>query len=105
VTPGGLQPRLTLRGLVGRVGLLFSPDGRRVAASSEGDNSFALWDTDTGLQVGTIYGRRGGFLDFAFSHDGNTIYSAAEDGEVRIWPVPPLGRIQGPARSQSTAAP
>jgi WD40 repeat protein len=105
VIPGGLQPRLTLRGLVGRVGLVFSPDGRRVAASSEGDHSFVLWDTDTGLQVGTIYGRRGGFLGFAFARDGNAIYSAAEDGEVRIWPVPPLRKTQGPGSSQPTATP
>jgi WD40 repeat protein len=93
VTPRGLKLRLTLRGYVGRAGLLFSPDGLRVAAARSGDNILQLWDTNTGLEVGAIYGRRGAFSGFAFSRDGNAIYSAAEDGDVRIWQAPLLAQL------------
>jgi WD40 repeat protein len=93
VTTGGLKLRHTLRGHLGWVGLVFSPDGRRVASSS-GDNALKLWDTKTGLEVGTIYGQSGVFGDFAFSRDGNTLYSAAQDGVVRIWRAPPLDRLE-----------
>jgi eukaryotic-like serine/threonine-protein kinase len=93
VTHRGLKFRLQLRGFVGRVGLLFSPDGRRVAAARSGDNVLQLWDTNTGLEVGAIFGRRGAFSGFAFSRDGNSIYSAAEDGDVRLWQAPPLAQL------------
>ena len=94
VVPGGLKPRSTLRGHIGSVYLIFSPDGRRVLSRSYGDSTLKLWDTKTGLEVGTLYGHRGGVVGCAFSRDGNTIYSAAEDGEVRMWQAPPLDRLE-----------
>jgi hypothetical protein len=33
----------------------------------------------TDLEVGTLYSHSGRFAGFAFSRDGNAIYSAAED--------------------------
>jgi WD40 repeat protein len=102
VTTGGLKLRHTLRGHIGWVDLVFSPDGRRVASIS-GDNALKLWDTKTGLEVGTIYGQSGGFADIAFSRDGNTLYSAAQDGVVRIWRAPPLDRLEAPGSNKSSA--
>ena len=90
MSPGGLKLRYTLRGHIVSVRLIFSPDGRRVVSKSSGDSTLKLWDTKTGLQVGTLYGHRGGVVGCAFSRDGNTIYSAAEDGDVRVWQAPPL---------------
>ena len=80
--------------------LIFSPDGRRVVSSSSGDSTLKLWDTRTGLQVGTLYGHRGAVTGFAFSRDGNTIYSAAEDGDVRVWRAPPLDRLEAPVKEK-----
>jgi WD40 repeat protein/tRNA A-37 threonylcarbamoyl transferase component Bud32 len=102
VVPGGLKLRHTLGGHVGIVNLFFSPDGRRVVSKSR-DSILKLWDTETGLEVGRLYGHRGRVLGVAFSRDGNSIYSAAEDGDVRIWQAPPLERLQlsesaGPSR-------
>jgi len=41
----------------------------------------------TGLEVGTLYSPGGGFAGFAFSRDGNTIYSG-DYGDVRLWQAP-----------------
>ena len=92
VLPNGLKLLHKLRGHVGPVGLFFLPDGQRLVSSSY-DNSVKLWDTVTGLEVGTLYGNGGRFVDLARSRDGNTIYSATEDGDVRIWQAPPLDRL------------
>jgi WD40 repeat protein len=96
VTPSGLKLRYTLRGHVGWVNLVFSPDGRRVVSSGSGDEAPKLWDTKTGLQTGTIYGRGGRIVRVAFSRDGNGVYAAGEDGEVSIWRAPPLDQLEAP---------
>jgi WD40 repeat protein len=95
VGPSGLTIRHTLRGHIGRVGLIFSPDGQRVLSSSDGDNFLKLWDPKTGLEVGTIYGFGEKHIGATFSRDGNAIYSADEDGTVRIWRAPPLDPLAG----------
>ncbi len=74
------------------------PDGRR--GISTGDRTLKLWDTDTGLEVGTLYGHRGGVNQIAFSHDGNTIYSIGNDGDVRTWQAPPLAQFAIPPERQ-----
>src|SRR5882724_6946868 len=75
VIPGGLKLRHTLRS----TGVGFSPDGQRVVAYGSNDGFLRLWDTKTGLEVATLYGHRGKVAGVAFSRDGNTIYSAAQD--------------------------
>ena len=105
VVPGGLKPRSTLRGHIGSVYLIFSPDGRRVLSRSYGDSTLKLWDTKTGLEVGTLYGHRGAVAGFAFSRDGNAIYSAATDGDVRVWRAPSLGGAEASGSEQTSRAP
>jgi WD40 repeat protein len=92
--PAGLKLRQALRGHMFSVALIFSPDGRRLVTSSTADNTLRLWDTQTGLEVGALSGHRTSIVGFAFSRDGNTLYSAAKDGEVRAWraPLVPGGR-------------
>ena len=97
VIAGGLKLRYTLRGPFGAA--VFSPDGRRVAASS-GNHTMKLWDTKTGQEVGTLYGHGGGIAGFAFSRDGNSLYSAGMGGEVRVWRAPPLDRLEAPVKEK-----
>jgi WD40 repeat protein len=92
-----------LRGHIGLVDLAFSPDGRRVVSSSS-DNTLKLWDSKTGLEVGTIYGPSGAVAGFAFSRDGNTLYSAAQDGDVRVWRAPPLDRLEARGSTKASEA-
>jgi len=102
--PNGLKLLHKLRGHVGSVGLFFLPDGRRLVSSSF-DNSVKLWDTRTGLEVGTLFGDDGRFVDLARSHDGNRIYSATEDGDVRVWRAPPLDRLEARGSKKPSGSP
>src|SRR5439155_2666180 len=74
VLSGSLKSLRTLPGHVGWVDVTFSPDGRRLLSNSTG-NALRIWDIKTGLEVGTLYSPGGRFAGFAFSRDGNTIYS------------------------------
>ncbi len=98
VMPSGLKLHRALRGDLAWFGpLRFLPDGRRAISMS--DRGLKLWDTETGLEVGTLYGHR--FVNqVAFSHDGNTMYSLGDDGHVRTWQAPPLERFPIPPELQ-----
>jgi hypothetical protein len=43
-------------------------------------------------------------VNIAFSRGGNTIYSAAKDGEVRIWQAPPLNGLEASEGKKSSGA-
>ena len=105
MVPGGLKPRSTLRGHIGSVYLIFSPDGRRVLSRSYGDSTLKLWDTKTGLEVGALYGHGGGIAGFAFSPDGNTLYSAAQGSGVRVWRAPPLDQLEAFGSKKASGTP
>ncbi len=60
--------RRTIRGGEGTV--VFSPDGQRIARSSE--NSINLWDVSTGRTIRTLRGKLL-FNKLAFNSDGNTL--------------------------------
>jgi WD40 repeat protein len=104
LVPGGLKLRHTLRGHVGsplpQGGIDFSPDGRRLVSSSAFDNTLKFFDTGSGLEVGNIYCPNGRFVAFAFSRDGNAMYTADTGGEVRRWQAPPLEQLQPTAKEK-----
>jgi WD40 repeat protein/tRNA A-37 threonylcarbamoyl transferase component Bud32 len=66
----------------------FSPDGKRFVtgqASSQG-NSVCLWETDTGHRLWRADNAHTDYLwALAFSPDGKTIISGANDRTVRFW--------------------
>ena len=93
VIPGGLKLRHTLQRRFGSTPLFFSRDGRRLVGGSS-EHTLKFWDTKTGLEVGTLYGHRGSIAGIAFARDGNTLYSGAQDGDVRIWRAPFLERFE-----------
>lgn len=66
---------------VGR--LLFSPDGKTLAACD--DLIITLWDVDTGSLRSKFKPLNDQFFEMAFSPDNKWIAAASEDGHARLW--------------------
>ena len=68
--------------------LVFSPDGSvlaTTAAADDVDNGIHLWDTRTARLVGSCYGHKQPVQAVAFTPDGKTLASSADDGTVKLW--------------------
>ena len=62
----------------------FSPDGKRLAASSV-DGTVKFWDAVTGRHLLTLSGHTQAVNGLAFSPDGTRLATASADQTVRIW--------------------
>ena len=69
------------RGLLGRIGLAFTPDGKMLVASGPG-GSINLWDAETGKPVRELARASSPVVDAALSPDGTLLATAGEDGAV-----------------------
>jgi hypothetical protein len=65
-------------------GAAFSPDGRKVIATSY-DGSLRLWDTRTGKELRRLDGHLGKVWAVAYHPDGRHVVSGGFDGSVRLW--------------------
>ncbi len=74
--------------------IAFSPDGARFASAGQSalttvnvDKTWAaiIWDVQTVSQVAIISGHNGLIRDMAWSPDGTTIVTGADDSTVRFW--------------------
>jgi WD40 repeat protein len=81
------QVRTTLRGHSDYVGdVAFSPDGKRLATSS-GDHTAKVWDTESGKELLTLRGHSETVSGVAFSPDGKRLATSSFDQTARIWDV------------------
>ena len=77
-------------------GLVFSPDSRRLATASEGEEAIRLWDVATWQPLITL-GRKGDTISrLAFTPDGNEIaaVNGQSRGEILRWRVSSLAEIE-----------
>ena len=65
-------------------GVVFSPDGRRLATSSD-DKTVKLWDAMTGEELRTLAAHADIVTCLAFSPDGTRLVSAGSDRTIRLW--------------------
>lgn len=68
-------------------GLSFSPDGTLLAVSS--GNDVQVWNTSSGTQLATLSGHNAPVYLVAFSPDGKSLVSSAQDNQVILWQVLP----------------
>jgi WD40 repeat protein len=69
--------------------LAYSPNGMTIAIV-EGDyksQAIILWDVATGRPITTLKRHSSSVLDIAFSPDGKTLASSAENGMIKLWDV------------------
>ena len=70
--------------------VVFSPDGRRLAGGGV-DNRIRIWEISNTAKEGTNplaitrFAHEGAIVELAWSRDGKTIVSSAEDRTVRVW--------------------
>ncbi len=74
--------------VMGYFGVVFSPDGKQIAAGSPGKGMVTLWDVDTGkINTTFTHGNETGIHDVAFSPDGRLLASGGTDYLANIWDV------------------
>ena len=64
----------------------FSPDGRFIAASSEGRDTL-IYDVEAGSEIARLPGGPSCFMEF--SPDGQWLYTSHFDGTVKVWDLGP----------------
>ncbi len=66
----------------------FTDDGR-LALTGNADQTVTVWDTETGTALETYKGHAAGISSVTISADGRFGASAADDGTIRLWEMPP----------------
>lgn len=66
-------------------GVNFSPDGQRLVAVCDKDNTAKVWDMATGREMLSLKGHASWVSDVDFSPDGTRLATTSVDGTARLW--------------------
>jgi WD40 repeat protein len=79
--------------------LAYSPDGRLLSRAGA-DRKVRVFDTWTGLEVGSFQGHWGDLTCTAFAPDGRRLATGSADTTVLVWDLGPVhGKLKRPATS------
>jgi WD40 repeat protein/serine/threonine protein kinase len=84
--------------LLGLHSVVFSPDGRRIVAGSNGKEAIKIWDADSREDLATLEGKGSLFRNAGVSADGNLIAARNWNGILHVWRAPSWEEIK--AREQ-----
>lgn len=65
--------------------VVYSPNGRQVAAVTDEDNLARVFDVSTNRQIGVLSGYEGRTFSIAYRPTGNLIVTAGSGGDVLVW--------------------
>lgn len=65
-------------------GIIYSPDGAYIAASSNSLNTIRIWHADDGTIYRTLEGHSG---KIAFTSNGKTLVSSGWDRQIKVWDI------------------
>ncbi|MFC1636996.1 WD40 repeat domain-containing protein, partial [Planctomycetota bacterium] len=81
--------------LLGAHGVVFSPDGRRVATGGgTSRDAVKLWDLSTRRELLTLPGQCAVSVFLAFSNDGRWLAACGRGGELNLWHAPSWEEIE-----------
>jgi WD40 repeat protein len=86
--------------LLGVHSVAFSPDGKRLAAGSNGQEAIKLWDIDSHQELLALEGQGSVFHPSAFSPDGDLLGSSNINGVLHIWRTPSWAEIAAAEKPQ-----
>jgi WD40 repeat protein len=72
----------------------FSPDGKRLATSSQGSEAMKLWDLDSLQELLTLPAREEIFFTTEFSPDGNVLAAMHYKQGLHLWCAPSWAEIE-----------
>jgi WD40 repeat protein/tRNA A-37 threonylcarbamoyl transferase component Bud32 len=86
--------------LLGVHSVAFSPDGKRLAAGSNGQEALKLWDIESHQELIALEGQGSMFHPSAFSPDGNLLGSCNVNGVLHLWRAPSWAEIATAEQAQ-----